>query len=286
MHNLPVSAENTGAATAVAIADNSGVLLSRPLRRALYIALPLWFVLALAWLAPAQLLPALLQGALPQLQLGSVAGSFWHGRAANAQWQDQQQTFALGAVEWRLSPWSLLLLHPRVEVSSEFGEQFIAAKARLSPLGAVALHDVRVAVPAASLRMALPIPVEGLITLQLPQLSLHRDGTLETVAGELQWQRAAWQWEHRWLPLGDYRCQLQSAAAGQLHCQLDGGSAARISGAVDVDLTQRRYRIDGELLLSDELPSSVRDGAGLLLGGDPVGNDGGERWHIERQGSW
>lgn len=280
MDNLPAS-ENKP--TSVAMADSSNSLLPRHLQRALKVVLPLWFLLALAWLAPAQLLPALLQGALPQLQLGSVAGSFWHGRAASAQWQNGQQVFALGAVEWRISPWSLLLLYPRAQVNSEFGDQFIAAKATLSPLGAVALRDVRVAVPAASLRAALPIPVEGLVTLQLPELSLRRDGVLEKIVGELQWQRATWQWEHRWLPLGDYRCKLQSVAAGQLKCQLHGGSAAQISGVVDVDLAQRRYHIDGELLLNNELPASLRDGAGFLLGGESSGEG---RWKIDREGSW
>ena len=257
-------------------------IMPRRLRRALYVVLPLWLLLALLWLAPAQLLPALLRAPLPQLQLSGVAGSFWHGRAASAQWRHSEQLFALGAIEWRLSPWSLLRLQPRLDVSADYGEQFVAASATLSPLGALSLQTLRAALPAASLRALSPLPVDGVVTLQLSQLSLRR-GVVEALSGELQWQRAAWQWQQRWLPLGDYRCELSSPAVDRLQCRLQGGSAARIDGVFEVELSARRSRLDSALQLSRELPQQLRDGAGLMLGAE-VDRDG--RLQIERDGSW
>jgi len=283
LHPSPVPTEAQQSAVQVAADGTLAALLPRRWRRPLALLLPLWFLLALAWLAPAQLVSTLLRAPLPQLQLGSVSGSLWHGRAASAQWRDSRSAIALGVVEWRIAPWSLLLLQPRLQISAEYGEQFAGAVVTLSPLGKVTLRDLRAAVPATSLRALAPLPVDGQVTMQLQQLTLQLGGTVETVAGELQWQRAAWQWERRWLALGDYRCLLGSETVGQLRCELAGGSAAQVDGIVDIDLAQRRYRINTMLQLSDELPTQLRDGAGLLLGGNTEG-DG--RWHIEREGGW
>jgi hypothetical protein len=271
-----VATANAGAAVEVA-------LLPRRLRRALLLLLPVWFLAALAWLAPAQLLPMLLHGALPQLDLGNVYGSFWRGRAPSVLWHDGSRAVALGAVEWRIAPWSLLLLQPRLQFTADYGEQFVHATLVTSASGRVELRKGRAALPARSVPLAVPLPVDGLFALQLERLELRGDGTLMALAGELQWQRAALQWEQRWLALGDYRCRLQAVAADQVRCELEGGSAAAVNGVVDIDLAQRSYRIASDWRLGDELPAEVRDGAPLLFGasGDRAGG-----WRIEREGRW
>lgn len=277
------SVKGTFSPTATADAAEQPAMLPRRLRRALGLLLPLWFLAALAWLAPAQLLPLLLQGPLPQLNLGSVSGSFWHGRAPNALWHDGPRVVALGAVEWRLAPWSLLLLQPRVQVTADFGEQLVHGTLLAAPDGSVELREVRAVLPARLMQLLAPLPVDGRFTLQLARLELRGDGALSALDGELQWQRAAWQWEQRWLALGDYRCQLSTLASDQLRCVLEGGSAATVDGHVDIDLAQRSYHIASDWRFGDELPVEVRDGAPLLFGASDKG-DGS--WRIEREGRW
>ena len=227
-------------------------------KRALIAAL-IWFFSCLLYTAPAALFAQLLRVALPPLQLQNVSGSFWNGSAAQAFWfqnagQQNNQAIALGSFEWHLRPWSLLWLHPSVHIAANYGEQFVDARVRISPLGNITLTQTSAALPAALLSSWAPVAARGQLALKLERAELSR-AQVRAVQGTLYWQQAQWQWSSRWLALGDYRCELTMPASQQIHCAVQGQGALALDGAVDVNANERSWAV--QLQLKAE-PSSAR----------------------------
>lgn len=256
---------------------------TRRQRRQAAAAAALWFFLCLAWGAPASLMVSLLRAVAPQLELQAAEGSFWNGRAGSASWRVGEQRFALGTLEWRLSPWSLLWLHPAAHLTSSYGEQFVDTHVRLSPLGAVRLRDVRAALPIAALTQRLPLRVDGLLGLRLERVELARDLQLRELHGEIQWQRAAGQWNSRWVALGDYVCAATTPKPGHVQLQLDGKGALAGTGTAALDLGARSYTMQLVLTPAATLPQELRDGIGPVLGAE---RDAQGRLQIRRDGKW
>lgn len=250
-------------------------------RRLALAAAVIWFVGCLLYSAPASLFAALLQRAAP-VQLSGVEGSFWHGRAAAADILWQGQRFALGRLEWRLNPWSLLWLHPGAQVSTHYGEQFLDTRLRLTPTGSVQLRDTRAALPLTALGRWLPLPAGGLLAADFAAVDI-RGRELRLARGSVFWQRAQWQWNNNWLVLGDYRCQLDLQDAQAAHCTLQGDGALAMQGEVALDLQQKTYSLDAQLTAQASLPQDFRDGLGLILAAE---RDAQGRWLVRRNGKW
>jgi len=250
-------------------------------RRLAMIAAGLWFFACLLYSAPAQLFALLAQSG-GVLQLGHVEGSFWQGRADEAYIVlPDQRTVALGALQWRLQPLSLLWLHPRAHIAARYGEQFLDADVRIAPTGTVLLRNVRAGVPLAAFNDWLLLPAQGDLAIDLAELELSRS-ELRRVQGHLSWLGASWQWNMNWLTLGDYQCRLRMSAAAQLQCALQGGSALGLKGEVLVDLKQRQYALQAQVNATDSLPQDFRVGLSLLLGG----RDSHGPWPLSRKGHW
>jgi hypothetical protein len=263
---------------------NSSELFTDPRnRRYLIGAAAIWFFSCLLWGAPASFMAALLKPLAPQLDMQILEGGFWRGRAGEVYWRQNDQRIALGSVEWQLSPWSLLWLHPSAHVSATYGPQFVDARVRLSPLGNIQLRDVRAALPVGALAHWLPVPADGLLGLKLTRADVaRRDWQLRELAGELQWQQAAWQWSSRWVTLGDYRCLLTMKDGAALDIALQGEGALAASGGAQVNLREKNYALQLQLTPAATLPQEFREGAGALLGERDVQG----RWQIKRNGKW
>lgn len=256
---------------------------TRRQRRLAIVVAVVWFFLCLAWGAPASLLGTLLKPFAPQLELQAPEGSFWNGRAGAANWRVGEHSFALGSVEWHLSAWSLLWLHPSLHVATKYGDQFVDAHVRLSPLGTVQLSDVRAALPVGALTQGLPLRTDGLLGLRFERTEMARDGQLRELQGEVQWQSAAAQWNSRWVALGDYTIAMTTPKNGQLQLQIDGQGALAASGTAGIDLGARTYTVQGQLTPAATLPQEMRDGVGPMLGGQ---RDAQGHWQIKRDGKW
>src|SRR5437899_517332 len=72
------------------------------------------------------------------VQTAGVSGSIWNGRAAAV----QVRGFNLGATEWRLSFFRLLLGKLSLNLQSKRDDGFINAKLSVGFGGAIALHDL------------------------------------------------------------------------------------------------------------------------------------------------
>lgn len=261
----------------------TGAMALRYRRRAIAVAV-LWFVGCLAWTAPAALMAMLLKPLAPQLQLQMLEGGFWQGRAGAAFWQQGEQRFALGRLEWKLSPLSLLWLHPGAQISTSYGEQFVDAHVRVSPLGTLQLRDLRAALPVAALTHQLPVRVEGLLGLRMKRVELGlRTLQLRELDGEIQWQRAATQWGSNWVALGDYTGIVTTPEKKQMRVQLDGKGALAANGEVTLNIVDKSYALQLVLTPAATLPQELRDGAGAMLGGQ---RDAQGRWQVKRDGKW
>ena len=245
-----------------------------------------WFFLCLIWTAPASLFVLLLKPIAPQLHLQNVSGGFWQGTAGQALWQRDGRAIALGSLQWKINPLSLLWLHPSARVSvaasANQDEQFFDAYVRVSPLGHIALRDVGAAIPMTLLSQWLPLPANGALTLKLDRADFARR-QLQSLQGTVYWQQAQWQWNSRWIALGDYSCALQMPDAQQLSGVLQGQGALGGNGEVTVNFSERSYAVNAQLKAERNLPEEFRQGLILMAGAQPDANG---QMQIKRSGHW
>jgi type II secretion system (T2SS) protein N len=260
----------------------SGLSFGRRGRRYALIAAIIWFIGCLLYGAPAVLFVKVVRAAVPSLQLQNVSGSFWNGAAAQAFWQQNDRALALGSVEWHLQPWSLLWLHPSAHLVTNYGEQFVDAHLRVSPLGVITLTDTNAALPASLLSSWAPVPARGQFALKLDKAELTSKQWRE-LKGTLYWQQAQWQWNSNWLALGDYRCELTMPGAEQVRCALQGQGALAINGDITADTKQRKWAAQLQLKAEPSLPDDFRQGLQVMLAAQP--NEQG-KLEVKRSGRW
>jgi hypothetical protein len=258
------------------------------IQRRVIAAAAIWFVVCLIWTAPASLFALLLKPIVPQLQLQNISGGFWHGAAGQAIWQQEGRAIALGSLQWKIYPLSLLWLHPSARLSATTGmetnqgEQFFDAHVRISPFGHIALRDANAAIPMTLLSQWLPLPANGTLTLKLDRAEFARK-QLQSLQGTVYWQRAQWQWNSRWVGLGDYSCALQMPNAQQLQGMLQGQGALGGNGEVTVNFSERSYTLNAQLKAERSLPEEFRQGLVLMAGAQPGANG---QMQIRRSGRW
>jgi hypothetical protein len=263
--------------------SGTGATALRYRRRAIAVAL-IWFFGCLGWGAPAALMASLLKPLAPQLELQMLEGGFWHGHAGAAFWQQGDQRFALGKLEWSLNPWSLLWLHPGAHIATSYGDQVVDTRVSVSPLGTVQLRDLRASLPVAGLTQKLPLRIDGLLGLRLERAEIaRREPRLRALEGEVEWQRATAQWNSNWIALGDYSGRMVMPEKNQLKVQLDGKGALAANGEATIKLAEKNYALQLLLTPAPTLPQELREGAGAMLGGQ---RDAQGRWQIKHDGKW
>jgi hypothetical protein len=249
----------------------------------------LWFVGWLAATAPAQLVPDVLKALNPALQCDGAEGSLWRGSAAWCSLRVNDQVLALGRLDWRLHPWSLLWLQPSAHVSTQWGDQLVDGDVRISPFGTLTLRDARVQLPVSLLHVWAPVPARG--TLGARVESLQWRGHLRELNGRLEWRDAQWQWGARWLRLGHYTVELRSESDQALTGQLSGEGDLAGAGKLAVNPDKRIWQVDVALSASRALPQEFRQSLIFLLGAKPVETNKAEagapeQLQLARQGSW
>ncbi len=255
---------------------------------ALLVSAGVWFLACVLYGAPAALLDIVMRRFVPQLQLQNVSGSLWNGAAAQAFWvqgepgQANAQVYALGSVEWHIQPWSLLWLHPAARIATHYGEQFVDAQVRVSPLGRLTLKQTSAALPAALLSNWVPVTARGLLALKLDRAEVAR-GQWRALQGTLYWQQAQWQWDTRWLGLGDYRCDLSVPKVPQVRCALQGQGALALDGTVDIDAGARTWAVQLQATPAPSLPENFRQSLQVMLAAQP---DAQGKFAVTRNGRW
>ena len=193
--------------------------------------------------APARLLTTLLPADSVLLQ--GVRGTLWRGTAARGSLRVADGRLYLGAVQWRLSPWSLLLLSPRVTVSSRWGNQHIDATVVYGGDRDLALSNLDAALPASLVREFLPVELTGSLSL-LAKRVVVQDGMPVAADGRVVWQYAGWVSPQGPRSLGQYVLDIRQEDGGDIVgdvSTLDGGVQAQGR----VALSQRNYDVDVRL---------------------------------------
>jgi general secretion pathway protein N len=177
--------------------------------------------------------------------------------------------FELGRLEWRLSPFSLLLLSPRLDVESRWVAQLIVGDFALSRGGQLRIRDASISVSAGLLQRFLPVQLEGVFNLQLPGITLE-NGLPVAGEGRLVWQQARWFDGGRSRELGDYVLQFHVDEQQQLQ-----GNVSTLSGPIEahgkVQLAGRAYGVDLHLRSKAPFAPELRNALQLIASPEPGG---------------
>lgn len=196
------------------------------------------FFLGLA--VPARLLAYFVNG--QALQLSAVSGTVRDGVAARALLQTPGGYFHLGELKWSLEPLSIFSLVPKVALSSAWGDQ------RAAMTVGIGRETLRVSaldmnVNAALLKQALPVELQGRLSLLFDELLVAPPHSLLRADGRLVWQGAAWASPSGVRVLGNYAATFSSPALQRINVQIETLSGPVVAtGTVSVD--DQRYAVD------------------------------------------
>ena len=225
-------------------------------------------------------LPARLVGyGLPQeVRLAGITGTLWHGAAARASVDVFGKTVHLGALNWSLKPWSLLLLSPDVSVSSRWGSQNLSGRVASGVSGRVSLSNLDGSIDTRFLRELLPLYVGGELQFQAVSAVLALDESIDVkqLSGRVLWQEAVWAASMGDVALGNYVLDW-GEKEGPISAQL-----LTLSGPLElagqVALEGNRYRVDitlrGPAVRNTRLSDSFQLLAAPVAGGFDLKLDG------------
>ncbi len=203
-----------------------------------------------------------------QVYMSGYSGSIWSGAATSAAVNLGNGWLQLGSVEWQLSPWSLLVLSPRIELEGEWGSQRLQMDASVSAFGSMRLRSVDTSFSASLVKQWLPIQLLGDLNVLVNDMQLENREPVSG-SGRLVWQRAYWIGNSGGQALGDY--VLEYTVTGPMQV---AGQISTLSGPVEVSgevtLNGRSYAVD--VLLTSESGFNAEIGSALQLMAAPVGN--------------
>lgn len=205
--------------------------------------------------APARVVAVL----LPETaQLSGFTGTLWDGSAARGTLRVAGQVLSLGRVSWRIHPWSVLGLRPRVELTSEWGGQRLRAVLRYTGPRSLGIEALRAQFDVRFIRQVVPLYVGGLIRLDFSDLDFQ-DGTFQSGGGEMVWQDAVWTANTGDVALGDYSLVVE-AVGGELSGRVET-LRGPLQVAGELQLSGNRYSVN--LALSG--PATANQGLGDAL---------------------
>jgi general secretion pathway protein N len=218
------------------------------------------FLMILLATAPARLLDTFLP--TDQVRLQGYTGTLWQGSASSSSLAVAGGWLQLGELEWRLSPWSLLILSPRIQLESRWGRQIVVADLQISPTGNLQLRDSSLSFSAELVKQWLPVALAGTLDLLLVEMEL-RDEMPVAGQGRLVWRDALWIGTRSRQALGDYVLEFTVAAGQQV-----SGTVSTLSGPVQVegsfDVQGRKYSVDATLRAEQGFDSELASALQLL----------------------
>ena len=186
-----------------------------------------------------------------QFALSGMQGSLWQGSAARAVLRTAVGPLHLGALRWRIHPWSLLSLSPRVTIDSRWGGQRIQVSRLWRRGQRWELRDLDAMLDAQLLSQFVPTELRGRISIQLDTLTATADALL-AAQGRVVWQDAAWQTSNSSIPLGSYVAVIGSEEERGIVARIDTLSGSlRAQGELRVEA--RSYAVEARI----EAPSGM-----------------------------
>jgi len=235
---------------------------SKWLKPATIIFLALYFVYLVASRAPAEIAAAVMHKAIPDLWLTGVQGSVWRGTAKGAQLDLKHSTLGLGELHWRLSPWSLLLLSPCMDIEANNGGQLISGKVCRGIAGTTRLSNINIEAPITPLSEYIGMPVSGFGSLQIAEARL--DGSsVEKLDARLSWQEGSLNPGEGWIAVGTYAASLLENSDGGISAQVFDIDAP-LKVQMVANWTPVRWQLNGAVTLGENTPEMLRNGIQLI----------------------
>ncbi|MEM8563124.1 MAG: type II secretion system protein N [Pseudomonadota bacterium] len=196
-------------------------------------------------------------------------GSVWRGEASRCMLNTPAGMLHLGAVRWRLNPFSLLLLSPKLRLESNWGNQKVSGDVTLRGSQDVDLRNLEAVVSAGLVRQFAPIELAGQVQVQADTLSL-RDGLPVSGEGRIVWMNAAWLSPTGPMALGSYALDFSQDPAGFI-----SGDVITLSGNVNAEgiatLDGNAYSVDITLTSEAGMDSRLRQALSLMARPVPNG---------------
>jgi len=199
------------------------------------------------------------------LGMSGLSGSLWQGRAGMTSVEIDGQHYSLGVLQWRLSPWSLLILRPCADLQARLEGQNLEGRVCASLSGAVRVTDTQLEAPAQLIQAGIAVPIDGRLSANIKTLAM-KNQQLSELDANVSWTRARINAEGRWYQLGAF------AAEARYDPEADAlvADTFDLEGPIDLEATLRLplsggIFIQGELALDDAFSRQIQASEWLPL---------------------
>lgn len=162
------------------------------------------------------------------LALTGITGSVWDGRASLASIKVQSDEYSLGALTWKLTPWSLISRCANVTTKLEM--QHFDGQICARSNGEIRLLNADVGIPAELLQNRIPVPVQGNFSAHINDVRLTGN-VLSALDAKITWNNARVSAGPSWIDLGN--------VAAEVADDRNNGIVAKVfslSGPIDLAL--------------------------------------------------
>ncbi|WP_096085599.1 type II secretion system protein N [Agaribacterium haliotis] len=190
------------------------------LKLPLALFLVLYFLYLVVSSAPAAWAAWAAHKAVPNLWLNSVEGSLWSGKAQSAQVDIGPESFALGALNWQLNPWTLLILKPCVDFSASLPNQQLSGSVCHGLGGTTELSDLNIDLPLSVIKAILPMPASGSVSVQVLKAKFDKQLHVEQLAARGSWQKAKVHNGETWMSFGSFAANAEADGQGGVSAKI------------------------------------------------------------------
>ncbi|SMF11853.1 type II secretion system protein N (GspN) [Alteromonadaceae bacterium Bs31] len=217
--------------------------------------------------APAEIAASALHKAVPNLWLTGVAGTVWNGRAGGAQIDLPGSTLALGRLDWKLSPFSLVLLRPCIAFQFSGAGQVLEGTACQSIAGNTSLKDMNIETSIAPLSDVIRLPISGKASLQIVKAKVDLNSLhIDTLDARLSWQNGSINPENTgWINLGTFAGKLKENGNGGIAAEIfDIEAPIKVQMNASLIPSTLAWQLDGNVQPLDQAPALLKDNLGVI----------------------
>lgn len=162
------------------------------------------------------------------LSLTGITGSVWNGKASLASVRVDNNDYSLGALTWKLTPWSMISRCTKVTTKLEV-QQFdgqICAGAN----GEVRILNADVTLPAHLVQNHIPTPVQGTFSSHINDVRLTGN-ILQKLDAKITWNNARISAGPSWIDLGNVAADVADNGQNGIKAKVFS-----LSGPIDLEL--------------------------------------------------
>lgn len=215
------------------------------------------------WQAPSTLVLNAVKKAVPGIEIKVVGGSIWRGQFGLVEVPTGQGTIPLDKIYWKLSPASLLSLHPTAEIELESGDSKASGTVTVSTEGWLKATDVTGNISRDFVASYTTLQLVGDYRLGINELRL-KPGYIEKLAGTVDLFSASIPVYDGELYLGDVTADLsEDGNGGGVLVFRDLGGEIGLDGTANFDLLGN-YHARVMLIVVGEDPNGFRNWLPLI----------------------